>query len=111
MWPLVLTFLRSNARLAVLPIAAVIGVIGYNIEGTVDSLKISQFEHYFHYYFQLLSIGLLSDKYTPFSKSIEEARRDRTTDALLANADKVEKLGKYENVLGRNLSPSLQPKN
>ncbi|CAO1313388.1 unnamed protein product [Diamesa hyperborea] len=87
MWPLVLTFLRSNARLAVLPIAAVIGVIGYNIE------------------------GLLSDKYTPFSKSIEEARRDRTTDALLANADKVEKLGKYENVLGRNLSPSLQPKN
>ncbi|CAO1374562.1 unnamed protein product [Diamesa serratosioi] len=87
MWPLVLTFLRSNARLAVLPIAAVIGVIGYNIE------------------------GLLSDKYTPFSKSIEETRRDRMTEALLANADKVEKLGGYENVLSRNLSPSLQPKN
>lgn len=32
MWPLVYGFMRSNARFIVLPLAAVIGVIGYNIE-------------------------------------------------------------------------------
>lgn len=105
MWPLVLTFLRSNARLVVLPIAAVIGVIGYNIEGIIELFRNSSI------IFNVSHAGLLSDKYTPFSKSIEETRRDRMTDSLLANADKVEKLGKYENVLSRNLSPSLQPKN
>uniref|UniRef100_A0A8D8C850 (northern house mosquito) hypothetical protein n=1 Tax=Culex pipiens TaxID=7175 RepID=A0A8D8C850_CULPI len=43
MWPLILQFLRSNVAYITLPIAGIVGVIGYNIE------------------------SLLSDKYTPYS--------------------------------------------
>uniref|UniRef100_A0A8D8C6F0 (northern house mosquito) hypothetical protein n=1 Tax=Culex pipiens TaxID=7175 RepID=A0A8D8C6F0_CULPI len=109
MWPLILQFLRSNVAYITLPIAGIVGVIGYNIE------------------------SLLSDKYTPYSgkreiglftegslrffysfdelsfaASIQEQRAERTTDdENLKNAADVEKLVYRENVLGRNLSPSL----
>lgn len=43
MWPLILQFVRANAVYITLPVAAVVGVIGYNIE------------------------NLISDKYTPYS--------------------------------------------
>ncbi|XP_058461693.1 small integral membrane protein 12 [Malaya genurostris] len=87
MWPVLLSFLRSRAPYVTLPIAAVIGIIGYNIE------------------------SLISDKYTPYSPSIEEKRVDRVTDDLhLKDATHVEKLVYKENVLGRNLSPSLEKK-
>lgn len=43
MWPILLQMLRSNVAYITLPIAAVVGVIGYNLE------------------------SLLSDKYTPYS--------------------------------------------
>lgn len=43
MWPLILQFVRANAAYITLPIAAIVGVIGYNIE------------------------NLISDKYTPYS--------------------------------------------
>lgn len=42
MWPLIMAVLRRNAVYITLPVAALVGVIGYNIE------------------------GLLSDKYTPY---------------------------------------------
>ncbi|XP_053676177.1 small integral membrane protein 12-A [Anopheles nili] len=85
MWPLIMQFLRSNAAYITLPIATLVGVIGYNIE------------------------GLLSDKYTPYSASIQEKRAERITeDEKLKAATDVEKLVYRENVLGRNLSPSLE---
>lgn len=43
MWPLIMAVLRRNAVFITLPFAAVVGFIGYNIE------------------------GLISDKYTPYS--------------------------------------------
>ncbi|XP_058836143.1 small integral membrane protein 12 [Topomyia yanbarensis] len=85
MWPIIMNVLRTRAPYVTLPIAAIIGVIGYNIE------------------------SLISDKYTPYSPSIEEKRVDRVTDDLhLKDATNVEKLVYKENVLGKNLSPSLE---
>ncbi|XP_065368249.1 small integral membrane protein 12 [Calliphora vicina] len=87
MWPLVLAVLRRNAVYITLPIAGVVGFIGYNLE------------------------SLISDKYTPYSKSVQDNRAERLTeDENLANAGHVEKLRLKENVLERNLSPSLQKK-
>lgn len=43
MWPIVMALLRRNAVYITLPIAGVVGFIGYNLE------------------------SLLSDKYTPYS--------------------------------------------
>lgn len=43
MWPIILTFLRSNAVYITLPFAVIIGAVGYNLE------------------------NILSDKYTPYS--------------------------------------------
>ncbi|XP_058120670.1 small integral membrane protein 12-A [Anopheles ziemanni] len=85
MWPLIMQFFRSNAAYITLPVATIVGVIGYNIE------------------------SLLSDKYTPYSGSIQEKRAERITDeSKLKDATNVEKLVYKENVLGRNLSPSLE---
>ncbi|XP_053621863.1 small integral membrane protein 12 [Plodia interpunctella] len=87
MWPLLLRFLRTNAPYITLPVAAVVGVIGYNLE------------------------SLLSDKYTPYSKSVQDQRLERLVDdETLKDPTKVEKLRYKENVLGRNVSPSLQDK-
>ncbi|KNC26125.1 hypothetical protein FF38_12239 [Lucilia cuprina] len=87
MWPLLLAVLRRNAVYITLPIAGVVGFIGYNLE------------------------SLLSDKYTPYSKSVQENRAERLTeDDILANAGHVDKLRLKENVLERNLPPSLQKK-
>ncbi|XP_013200554.2 small integral membrane protein 12 [Amyelois transitella] len=85
MWPLLLRFLRTNAPYITLPVAAIIGVIGYNIE------------------------SLLSDRYTPYNKSVQDQRLERLTDEeALKDPTKVDKLQYKENVLGRNVSPSLQ---
>uniref|UniRef100_A0A182KJ00 Small integral membrane protein 12 n=1 Tax=Anopheles christyi TaxID=43041 RepID=A0A182KJ00_9DIPT len=85
MWPVIMQLLRSNVAYITLPVATLVGVIGYNIE------------------------SLLSDKYTPYSASIQEKRAERVTDdEKLKAATDVEKLVYKENVLGRNLSPSLE---
>ncbi|CAD7078273.1 unnamed protein product [Hermetia illucens] len=85
MWPILMHFLRTNAVYITLPFAAVVGFVGYNLE------------------------SILSDKKTPYNKSIQENRAERLTDETLASdPTKVEKLRLHENVLGRNLPPSLQ---
>ncbi|CAH2101793.1 unnamed protein product [Euphydryas editha] len=84
MWPIIMQFLRSNAPYITLPIAAVVGVIGYNLE------------------------SLLSDKYTPYSKPIQDQRDERLEEELLKDPTNVKKLKYQENVLGKNVSPSLQ---
>lgn len=84
MWPIIYGALRTYAPYITLPFAAVIGFVGYNLE------------------------NILSDKYTPYNKSIEEQRKDRLLDEdKLKNAENVEKLKYHANVLGQNLSPSL----
>ncbi|KAH1011453.1 small integral membrane protein 12 [Dendroctonus ponderosae] len=84
MLPIFYAFLRTYAPYITLPFAGIVGVIGYNLE------------------------NILSDKYTPYSKSIEEQRRERLLDEeKLKNATNVDKLKYQANVLGKNLSPSL----
>ncbi|XP_011182310.1 small integral membrane protein 12 [Zeugodacus cucurbitae] len=86
MWPILMAILRRNAVYITLPIAGVVGFIGYNLE------------------------NILSDKYTPYNKSILENRAERLAEEELADPTRVEKLRLNSNVLERNLSPSLQPK-
>ncbi|KAJ8884475.1 hypothetical protein PR048_016332 [Dryococelus australis] len=88
MLPVIFTALRSYAPYITLPVAAVIGFIGYKIE------------------------GLLSDRYTPYEKSIEEKREERfVEESLKKNTLDVESLkGKRFvpfSVLQKNVSPSL----
>ncbi|XP_055297944.1 small integral membrane protein 12-A [Sitodiplosis mosellana] len=87
MWPIFMAALRRNAPFITLPFAAVIGFIGYKLE------------------------GILSDKYTPYNGSIQDSRSERlATEEITHDPTKVEKLRLKENVLERNLSPSLQKK-
>ncbi|KAF7283626.1 hypothetical protein GWI33_023264 [Rhynchophorus ferrugineus] len=87
MWPIFYTLLRGSSRYApyiTLPFAGIIGFIGYNIE------------------------NILSDKYTPYNKSIEEQRNERLLDdEKLKNASKVDKLKYQANVFDKNVPPSL----
>jgi len=46
MWPIVMALLRRNAVYITLPIAGIVGFIGYNLE------------------------SMLSDKYTPYSREL-----------------------------------------
>ncbi|XP_077288264.1 small integral membrane protein 12 [Arctopsyche grandis] len=85
MWPIILQFLRSRAPYVTLPFAVIVGFVGYNLE------------------------NILSDKYTPYNKAVQEQRMDRLTeDDALKDPTNVKKLKYQENVLGKNLSPSLQ---
>ncbi|XP_018568377.1 small integral membrane protein 12-A [Anoplophora glabripennis] len=84
MWPVLMGALRSYAPYITLPFAALVGVIGYNLE------------------------NWMSDKYTPYNKSIEEQRTERLLEEdKLQAAENVEKLKYKANVLNTNLSPSL----
>ncbi|XP_049883955.1 small integral membrane protein 12 [Pectinophora gossypiella] len=88
MWPLLFRFLRTNAPYITLPVAAIVGVIGYNLE------------------------SLLSDRYTPYNKPVQDQRLERLTDEeILKDPTNVQKLKYKENVLGKNVSPSLQNNN
>ncbi len=91
MWPIVINFLRTYAPFVTLPIAAVIGFVGYNIE------------------------GLVSDKQTSFDKSVKEAREER----LMQNIEKdkaisVDSLKEHKfvprSIFEKNVSPSLETK-
>ncbi|XP_047542513.1 small integral membrane protein 12 [Vanessa atalanta] len=84
MWPILMQFLRANAPYITLPIAAVVGVIGYNLE------------------------SLISDRYTPYNKPVQDQRYERMEDELLKDPTNVKKLKYQENVFGKNVPPSLQ---
>ncbi|XP_034479608.1 small integral membrane protein 12-A [Drosophila innubila] len=87
MWPVIMALLRRNAVYFTLPVAVVVGFVGYNLE------------------------SIISDKHTPYSPSIQEMRANRLTDdTIIETAANVEKLQLKSPVLERNLSPSLQPK-
>ena len=78
MWPIVMGVLRRYTPYVTLPFAAVVGFVGYHIEGWV------------------------SDRYTPASAPILQQREER----LLANMDSNTIIRKH-NPLEVNLSPSL----
>lgn len=88
MLPVIWGVIRTYAPIVTLPIAAVAGVLGYFLEGAV------------------------SDKYTPYKKSIEEQREDRMLEELSTSSGKVDKLEEKKfvpsNVFERNLSPQLR---
>ncbi|KAJ8913748.1 hypothetical protein NQ315_007465 [Exocentrus adspersus] len=88
MWPVFFAALRSYAPYITLPFAAVVGIIGYNLENWI------------------------SDKYTPYNKSIQEQRTERLVEEerleAAQNVEKVETVRYKASVLDTNLSPSLQ---
>ncbi|XP_067613876.1 small integral membrane protein 12-A-like [Eurosta solidaginis] len=86
MWPILMAILRRNAVHITLPVAAVVGFIGYNLQ------------------------SLVSDTYTHYSKSIKELRAERL--AAEAQTDPAQRENLYFNVgvLERNLPRSLEPK-
>lgn len=77
MWPIIMQFMRSNAAYITLPVAAVVGVIGYNLE------------------------SLLSDRYTPYnSKYLFEYYSFKISQMLsLYNTNKEKKLESNFNLL------------
>ena len=90
MWPVIWNFLRINAPYITVPFAAIVGVIGYNVE------------------------SLISDKFTPFkTRSVEEERDERllkeleNTDAKAMDSLK-EKKFVPKSIFEKNVSPSLQ---
>lgn len=90
-------------RIIVLPAAVAIGALGYAIESELMVIftPISAFVNII-----LLILDLVSSKHTPGTESVIKQRIERQTRDL-ANLTSV-KDAKYEDVLGQNLSPSLQ---
>lgn len=87
MLPAVWAALRAYAPIVTLPVAAVIGVVGYALE------------------------SVISDKYTPYKKSIEEQRDDRIQQEIASGKleDKLaEKNFVPKSIFERNLSPQLK---
>jgi hypothetical protein len=92
MWPVLMNMLRVNAPYITLPFAAIIGVIGYNIE------------------------RIISDRTTPFKNSVEEQRDERMLKNLEnVDAKEMESLKEKKfvprTIFEKNVSPSLQTKN
>lgn len=87
MIPLLVRFVTRYVPMITVPAAAVIGVIGYNIE------------------------SLISDKYTPFQESIQEKRLERLAkdpEDLVHVESLKEKKFVPSSVFEKNLSPSLK---
>jgi len=93
MLPVFWAMVRSYAPVIMLPVAAVIGIIGYNLE------------------------NIVSDKYTPYKPSIEEQREERLLEELKAKGTGcqvpastttlTEKKFVPKSIFERNLSPQL----
>ncbi|XP_065571289.1 small integral membrane protein 12-A-like [Artemia franciscana] len=89
MIPAVWAVLRSYAPALMLPVAALVGLIGYSIESRV------------------------SDRYTPYKDSIGEAREERQLEEVLSKEGSLvesikEKKFVPKSVFEKNVSPSLQ---
>ncbi|XP_076290243.1 small integral membrane protein 12 isoform X2 [Lasioglossum baleicum] len=78
MWPILVRVFSRFGRYIQLPIAGLIGIIGYNIE------------------------GLISDRYTPSTASIKQQREDRQLEDTDSTSNK-----KVHRPLEINLPPSL----
>ncbi|XP_072762037.1 uncharacterized protein [Anoplolepis gracilipes] len=79
MWPLIVRSFGQFGKYITLPFVAIIGFVGYNVEGWV------------------------SDRYTPPTASIKQQRQER----LLAENTDSSGTKKKHNPLEINLSPSL----
>jgi len=88
MFPAIWVLLRVYAPYLTLPVAAIVGVVGYNIE------------------------NIVSDKYTPYKPSIEEQREERRlkelTENQCATVDSLaDKKFVPKSIFERNMSPQL----
>jgi len=83
MWPVILAYARVYAPYVVMPLAGVVGFIGYNIEDWV------------------------SDKHTPFKESTLDRREARR---LKEDQDGVEGFKVPSTIFDKNVSPSLEKK-
>lgn len=111
MWPILLAFLRSNGVYLTLPFAAVVGAIGYNLEGLISDRFTPYSSKTPSKLYRLFSYNLCGFKKksnSQFSESIDEKRIERLMEEKLKDPTHIEKLRLKENVLGRNLSPSLE---
>uniref|UniRef100_A0A069DMH8 Uncharacterized protein n=1 Tax=Panstrongylus megistus TaxID=65343 RepID=A0A069DMH8_9HEMI len=86
MFPVIFRVLKAYAPYITLPVAAMVGIIGYNIENWV------------------------SDKYTPYQESISKKRTERLLENELNGVNESLKEKKFvaKSVFDKNLSPSLQ---
>ncbi|XP_075218986.1 small integral membrane protein 12-A [Lycorma delicatula] len=86
MFPFILRALRAYAPYITLPVAAVVGVIGYKVE------------------------NMLSDKYTPYRESIQNQRSERQLKSEdLTQIDSLkEKRFVPNTIFEKNVSPSLK---
>lgn len=96
--------LRRNAVFITLPIAGVVGFIGYHFESLIS-------DKYTPYNSKLQHQRILKSptNLLPLSESIQDHRAERLTEDL-DHPENVAKLQLKENVLERNLSPSLKSK-
>jgi len=92
MLPFIWVFARTYAPFIMLPVAAVVGVIGYNLE------------------------NILSDKYTPSKPSIEEQREERRLKEISTNSNETpltqtlsEKKFVPKSIFEKNMSPQFNP--
>jgi hypothetical protein len=87
MLPIFWAMLRSYAPVILLPVSAVIGVIGYNLE------------------------SILSDKYTPYRPSVEEQREARQLSEIETSGGRLDKLEDRtfvpKSIFERNMSPQF----
>lgn len=101
-----MAILRRNAVYITLPVAGVIGFIGYNLENLLSDKYTPYSSKFCHW----IALELFSNNLN-FVESILENRVERlTNDEVLENAIFVDKLRLKEDVLERNLPPSLQRK-
>ena len=107
MWPILFQLLRSNVAYITLPVAGIVGFIGYNLENILSDKYTPYNSQYISFHSLINQFKII--KYYCFIESIQENRAERmSSEEILKNATNVEKLVYKENVLGRNLSPSLQ---
>jgi len=85
MWPVILAMARTYAPYVVLPIATVIGVIGYNLETSV------------------------SDRHTPANKdSVTQRREDRRLEEDASQTESLKELKIPKTIFEKNTSPGLE---
>lgn len=101
-WP-ALRVLRVYAPYVTLPFAAIIGFVGYNLERKISN-KYTPYKGIREEYVCVQSRNLYI-----ITEPIKETREERLmNDEVLQSATDVERLRYSADVLGRNLSPSLQ---